>query len=85
MKRQVWADRQVMELVNARFIPVAIDVDSTNEAAVMARYNIEGPPVTIVADPQGEVLDWRAGGISKTEFLEFLESPSLSEAMEAID
>jgi thioredoxin 1 len=67
-------------LVNAQFIPVAIDVDNPNDTAVMARYNIEGTPVTIVTDPQGNVLDWRAGGINKSEFLEFLKSSSPSDA-----
>ena len=76
MKRKVWADEQVMASVNAQFIPVAIDVDNPNDAAVLARYNVSGPPVTIVTDPQGNVLDWRAGGTSKSEFLELLDSSS---------
>ena len=80
MKRQVWADERVMALVNAQFIPVAIDVDNPDHAAVMARYKIGGPPVTIVTDPQGNVFDWRAGGISKSEFLELLDSSSPSNA-----
>ena len=80
MKRQVWADERVMALVNAQFIPVAIDVDNPDHAAVMARYNIAGPPVTIVTDPQGNVFDWRAGRISKSEFLELLDSSRPPEA-----
>ena len=76
MKRQVWGDEQVMTLVNAQFIPVAIDVDNPDDAAVLARYKVEGPPVTIVTDPEGNALDWRAGGISKSEFLELLDSSS---------
>ena len=43
MKRQVWADERVMALVNAQFIPVAIDVDNPDHAAVMARYKNRGP------------------------------------------
>ncbi|MEM9645061.1 MAG: thioredoxin fold domain-containing protein [Planctomycetota bacterium] len=73
MKRTVWADEQVTQFVNASFIPVAIDVDDPKEAALLARYNIGGTPVTIVTDSQGNALDWRAGGISKTEFLELLD------------
>ena len=83
MKRQVWADERVIALVNAQFIPVAIDVDNAGHAAVMARYKIGGPPVTIVTDPQGKVLDWRAGGISKSEFLELLVSSSRSNAKDS--
>ena len=56
MKRQVWADEQVTASVNAQFIPVAIDVDNPDDAAVLARYNVDGPPVTIVTDPQGNAL-----------------------------
>ena len=73
MKRQVWADEEVMALVNSQFIPVAIDVDNPDDAELLTRYKIEGPPVTIVTDSQGHALDWRAGGISKSEFLELLD------------
>ena len=72
MKRQVWADEEVKTLVNAQFIPVAIDVDNPDDAAVLARYNVVGSPVTIITDPQGDVLRWRAGGIGKPDFLELL-------------
>lgn len=74
MKRQVWADEQVMKLVNRHFIPVAIDVDAPENASVMTRYKIGGPPVTIVTDSQGNVFDWRTGGISTSEFLDLLNS-----------
>ncbi|WDQ16447.1 thioredoxin family protein [Rhodopirellula sp. P2] len=74
MKRQVWADSQVMELVNAEFVPVAIDVGDPENAEIMADYGIESSPVTIVCDSQGKTLDWRAGGISKPVFLELLDS-----------
>ncbi|MFQ5503137.1 MAG: thioredoxin family protein [Phycisphaerae bacterium] len=78
MKRQVWADEQVAAMVNAQFIPVAIDVDNPDYAEVLARYNVVGPPVTIVTDPQGNALQWRAGGIGKTEFLELLKTSNPS-------
>lgn len=80
MKRQVWADEEVKRLVNTQYIPVAIDVDDPDNAAVMKRYEIGGPPVTIVTDKQGNALDWRAGGISKSEFLEFLRVAKSSSA-----
>lgn len=75
MKRQVWADVQVMELVNAKFIPVAIDVADPENAEIMTSYKIAGSPVTVVCESQGKVVDWRTGGISKSEFLELLDSP----------
>lgn len=82
MKRQVWADEQVVALVNSKFVPVAIDVDEPNNAELLTQYKIRGTPVTIVCDPQGNVLDWRAGGISKTEFLSLLNSSSPSAAQD---
>lgn len=78
MRRQVWADDEVKTSVNAQFIPVAIDVDSAENAEVLARYNVSGAPVTIITDPQGNALRWRAGGIGKSEFLELLEAPEPS-------
>ncbi|EMI25569.1 thioredoxin family protein [Rhodopirellula europaea] len=85
MKRQVWADSKVKELVNAEFVPVAIDVGDPENAEVMAAYAVQGPPVTIVCDSQGNVLDWRAGRISQPVFLELLDSShSLSGGFERI-
>ncbi len=83
MKRQVWADEEVMKLVNAEFIPVAIDVDNPDNDAVLARYKVEGPPVTIVTDPLGNVLDWREGAITKSEFIDLLrgQNPSAAEGL----
>lgn len=73
MKRNVWADGQVTASVNAQFIPVAIDVDNPYYAAVLARYKVVGSPVTIITDPQGNILDWREGGVAKADFLNLLE------------
>ena len=81
MKRQVWADPDVMELVNAEFVPVAIDLGDPQNAEIATSYKIGGTPVTIVCDSQGIVLDWRAGGISKTEFLELLDSSKLPKGL----
>ena len=74
MKRQVWADDQVMKIVNSEFIPVTIDVDDPDNAAILVRYNVGGTPITIVTDPNGNALQWRVGGISKSEFLELLRA-----------
>lgn len=74
MKRQVWADQAVKSKVNADFIPVAVDVGAPENSAILERYQVTGAPVVIVTDPQGNALDWRAGGIGKAEFLELLQS-----------
>ena len=78
MQRQVWADEEVAAAVTARFIPVAIDLDNPNDAALVTRYRVGGTPVTIVTDPQGNALRWRAGGMGKSEFLELLGEPNPS-------
>ena len=74
MKREVWADEQVTAIVNAQFIPVAVDVNGLEGAEVMARYNVAGSPVTFITDAQGNVLQWRDGRISRAEFLELLRA-----------
>lgn len=73
MKREVWADDQVLETVSANFVAVAIDVSDPENAALMDRYKVKGAPVSIVTDPHGNVIDWRAGRVDKAEFLEMLE------------
>ena len=78
MKRQVWADNQVMNAVNTAFIPVTIDVDDPDNASLLVRYNISGTPtpITIITDSKGNALEWRVGGIGKSEFLELLRASS---------
>lgn len=78
MKRQVWADEEVQAVVNAQFIPVAVDVDHPDNAEVLAHYQVGGAPVTIITDPQGNALRWHVGGIGKPEFLELLRTPKSS-------
>ncbi|PCJ53722.1 MAG: thiol:disulfide interchange protein [Planctomycetota bacterium] len=72
MKRQVWADDQVMSTVNAAFVPVTIDVDDSNAAAALSSYRVGATPTTIITDSKGNVLQWRQGGMSKAEFLDLL-------------
>jgi protein disulfide-isomerase len=72
MKRNVWADEQVTAAVNAAFIPLTIDVDDLDAAAVTTRYGVGATPTTIVTDPQGNVLQQKQGGMDKAEFLELL-------------
>jgi len=79
MKRQVWADEEVKTLVNAQFIPLEIDLDNPNDAALIARYKVGGTPVTIITDSHGNTLRWRAGGLGKSEFIELLSEPSPSD------
>ena len=80
MKRNVWADDQVTKIVNSSFIPLTIDVDDPDHAAILTRYNNDNgvTPITIVTDPNGNALQWRVGGIGKSEFLELLRASNPS-------
>ena len=69
---------QVTKIVNSSFIPLTIDVDDPDNAAILTRYNIGGTPITIVTDPNGNALQWRVGGIGKSEFLELLRASNPS-------
>ena len=80
MKRNVWADEQVTASVNAEFIPVTIDVDDPDAAVAIRRYNVGITPITIITDPQGNVLQQKEGGIGKADFLELLGKLNLSAA-----
>lgn len=82
MKREVWADEQVVATVNAAFIPVTIDVDDSTVAAALSRYGVVATPNTIITDSRGNVLQQKQGGMSKAEFLELLgtlESPAVED------
>jgi protein disulfide-isomerase len=72
MKRQVWADEQVMAQVNATLVPVTMDVDDPGAAEALSRYGVGATPTTIITDSTGAVLQQRQGGMSKEEFLGML-------------
>ena len=74
MKRQVWADGEVTQKVNAGFVPVLLDVDDPVSQPVMERYNVSGSPWTFITDGDGNVLDYRFGAVDKAEFLAMLAS-----------
>jgi thiol:disulfide interchange protein len=80
MKRNVWADEQVAASVNSGFVPVTFDVDDPDAAAALSRYRFGATPTTIIADPQGKVLQQVEGGMGKTDFLELLAKLNLSAA-----
>jgi protein disulfide-isomerase len=74
MKREVFADEQVMAVINAQVVPVMIYADDPGADEVFRQYKVGGTPITIFTDPQGNVLDYAVGRMGKTEFLEMLEN-----------
>ena len=74
MKREVWADDQVTERVNAEFVPVAIDVDGPDAPATASRYGALRTPSTIITDSEGTVLHHQSGRLSKAAFLGLLDA-----------
>jgi thioredoxin 1 len=72
MKRNVWADEQVAAAVHAGFVAVTIDVGDPDAAEALSRYRVGATPTTIIADPQGNVLQQKQGGMGRTDFLDLL-------------
>jgi len=80
MKRIVWADDLVTATVNAKFVPVLIDVADPGAADALRRYNVGSTPKTVITDPEGNVLRQKEGGMSKTEFLKLLQPVNRSDS-----
>ena len=74
MKREVFADEEVMKAINSQVVPVMIDVDAPKSEELVKLYKIGGTPITIFTDSKGKVLDYAVGKIGKTKFLEMLEN-----------
>jgi protein disulfide-isomerase len=74
MKRQVFADKEVMYAINTNIVSVEIDIDDPNSELLVKQYNIGATPTTIFINPQGKVMDYAVGKVGKTKFLEMLEN-----------
>lgn len=74
MKRNVFADTEVMQLVNTEVTPVMIDIDSPNTKELVSHYQIGATPTTVVVDSEGNVLDYAVGKIEKEKFLDMLNN-----------
>ena len=73
MKREVFADEQVMTAINADVIPVMVYAGEPGADEAFIQYNVQGTPITLFTDSRGTVLNYAVGGIGKTAFLEMLE------------
>lgn len=74
MKREVFADKEVIKAINSQVVPVMINVDDPNAEELLKHYKVGSTPITIFTDPQGKVLDYAIGKIGKTNFLKMLEN-----------
>ena len=74
MKREVFADDEVMQVVNSEVTPVIIDIDNEDTKALVKQYQVSATPTTIIVDSQGNVLDYAVGKIEKEKFLEMLNN-----------
>ncbi len=72
MKREVFSDKAVEEVINSQFTPVMIDMDNPKTKELVQYYKVNATPTTIILDAQGEVLDYAVGKIEKKKFLEML-------------
>lgn len=73
MKRQVWADEEVMKVVNEKFLPVMLDADDPAVAAVMSEFGIQGTPWTVFLNPSGVPMEAKYGAIGKSDFMKILK------------
>ena len=76
MKRKVFADTEVKKVIDAKVIPIEINIDNPNTEALVKQYNIEATPTTIFINSQGKVIDYSVGKVEKTKFLEMLKNQS---------
>ncbi len=74
MKRTVLADDDVMKAIDKQVVPVMIDIDEPNAAALIKKYNIGSTPITLFTDSNGKVLDYVIGKIDKEYFIEMLKN-----------
>ena len=72
MKRQVFADKQVASAVNAKVVPVIIDVDDPKSKEIVERYKAGVTPITLFIDGNGDVLDYGVGKMEKEAFMQML-------------
>lgn len=74
MKREVFADKEVAEILNSQIIPRTINVDDPNNIELVKHYKVGATPTTIIIDSEGKVLEYSVGKIEKSEFLEMLNA-----------
>ncbi len=73
MKREVFADAEVMKAINKNVVPVMLYSGKPGSDEVFEHYRVGSTPVTIFTGADGAVLDYAVGKIGKDRFLEMLD------------
>lgn len=55
MKREVWPDKRVGEVVTAGFVPIYVDVDLPEHSEKVSKYQVTGIPMVVVLNDDGSV------------------------------
>ena len=85
MKRSVWTDRAVADVLNKTFTPIKVDCSDSNETASVAlqqKYGIRGVPTLIVHDIEGRELG-RTNGLTSKQLLTWLDSLNVKSSTDA--
>lgn len=71
MKRDVWTDSAVGQVVNAKYLPVLMDVDGRESQGPAERYQVSTIPRILILDGNGNIL--RDGStMTREDALDFL-------------
>lgn len=73
MKREVWPDAEVSQLIESNYIPLLQDVERPGSQTAAQRYDIYALPDILIVDANGSVLR-RATGFSRSAMLRFLQA-----------
>ncbi len=72
LDRNVWPADRVETLVNERFVPVKIDVESEAGGSLAERYYVNGIPLMVVADGDGAMRSRLSGYHGEDDVLTWL-------------
>lgn len=73
MEQRVFAQKEVGDFINSRFVAARYDVDQTTGQALMKRYGSGSIPLLLVFSPQGELLGRITGASSAERLLKDLQ------------
>jgi len=74
MKREVFANKQIAELINSELIAVSIDIDNPQTKELVSHFEVYRTPTTIIINPEGKIVNYLVGKIEKKKFHEVLKN-----------